>query len=446
MSTRTTTPPAPHSIEAERTLLGALLLDADTLIDVRALLAPEDFHDPVHRAVYAAIVSLYDDRKPVDFVTVADALRANEFVAKSGGSAFLASLAADVPTASHAVGYADIVRGKSVCRQLAALGQKLIAAAIEEGTAPHDALETAEQQFLQLSRATTGPQTVSLADMRSERFDRYTTLYEADDAAAYYGTRTGLPALDELLTAMAPGHMIVLAGRPSMGKTALALDIARNVGIEQTKTVAIFSLEMTKEEIFDRTFGSLTGIQPWKLTKGLLSEEQFMQMGSSFDRLDGKRIYVDDDPDRSLVSLRSKARRLQMQHPLDLVVIDYLQLIEVTDRRVSENQTQRMSHISQGIKQLARELHCPILVLSQLNRECERRPDKRPQLSDLRDSGSIEQDADRVLMLYRDGYYNEDTAEPDLTELHVRKNRHGPIGTVSLRFDARTMSFASADV
>lgn len=435
----------PHSSAAERTLLGALLIDADTMIDVRPLLKPEDFHDPVHSTIYAAMVSLYDDRKPVDFVTLSNILSTDEAITRIGGSAFLATLASEVPTASHAATYAEIVREKSLKRQLIALGNRLSAIAGEDKRTSSELLETAEQQFLQLTRKSIDRSPVSLADMRSERFDRYTELYESDDPSAHYGTSTGFRDLDNLLTAMAPGHLIVLAGRPSMGKTAFALDIARNVGLDQGKSVAIFSLEMTKEEIFDRIFGSLTGIQPWKLTKGLLSEDQFMQMGPSFDRLDGRNIFVDDDSDRTLVNLRSKARRLQMQRKLDLVVIDYLQLIQVTDRAATENQTQKMSHISQSIKQLARELECPVLALSQLNRECERRPDKRPQLSDLRDSGSIEQDADRVLMLYRDGYYNEDVENPDITDVYVRKNRHGPVGSVELRFDMKTMSFASVE-
>jgi len=443
--TKTLIPTEPHSTPAERTLLGALILDADTMIDVRPILKPEDFYDPVHRAIFAAIVFLYDDRKPIDFVTVSDALRNEESVKRIGGPAFLATLTSEITTTSHAATYAEIVREKSLKRQLAALGRSLSLVANEDDVSSSQLLENAEQQFLKLSQTSVDRQPVTLADMRGERFERYAELYEAEDPSAYYGTRSGYPALDNLLTAMAPGHLIVLAGRPSMGKTALALDIARNVGLDQGKTVAIFSLEMTKEEIFDRIFGSLTGIQPWKLTKGLLTEAQFMQMGTSLDRLDGHSIFVDDDPNRTLINIRSKARRLRMQHKLDLVVIDYLQLIQVTDRAANENQTQKMSQISQSIKQLARELECPVLALSQLNRECERRPDKRPQLSDLRDSGSIEQDADRVLMLYRDSYYNEDVENPDVTDLYVRKNRHGPVGSVELRFDIKTMSFASVE-
>ena len=242
---------------------------------------------------------------------------------------------------------------------------------------------------------------------------------------------------------MTPGDLIVLAARPSMGKTALALDIARNVGLDQGKAVGILSLEMEKEQIFDRIFGSVSNITPWRLSKGLLTEEQFDKMGPSFDRLSNQRIFVDDDPNRTLINIRSKARRLQMEHGLDLLIIDYLQLIQVTDRVVRDSRTREMSHISENIKQLARELQCPILALSQLSRECERRPNKRPQLSDLRDSGSIEQDADRVLMLYRDVYYNEDTEDPDLAELSVLKNRHGPTGHIELRFEKEKMSFSS---
>lgn len=433
----------PFSVEAETTVLGSILIDAEAMIDVRRLLKPEDFYDATHRAIYSAMTALYDAREPIDFVTVSEALRGNDRIEGLGGAAFLAELTQSVPTSSHAMSYAQIVREKSLRRQLERLAHRLAATAHDGKGSAAELLEQTEREFLQLSQSSASKEPISLADMRSERFDRYAALYEADDPSLLMGTRTGFKELDDLLTAMAPGHLIVLAGRPSMGKTALALDIARDVGLEQGKNVAIFSLEMTKEEIFDRIFGSLTGIQPWKLTKGLLTEEQFLDMGPSFDRLDGQRIFIDDDPDRTLVTIRSKARRLQLQHPLDLVVIDYLQLIQVNDRPANENQTQKLTFISESMKQLARELHCPVLALSQLNRETERRPDKRPQLSDLRDSGSIEQDADRVLMIYRDSYYNEDTAEPELTDLFVRKNRHGPIGQVQLRFDAHTTSFRS---
>lgn len=432
---------SPHNLEAERTVIGALLIDLEAIFKISARLRSDDFHDPVLGDIYNAIQQLSEKRTPVDFVTVADSLRDNKKIQQLGGSAFLAEITSNVPTASHVERYAKIVIGYSRRRQLAKLGQRITSLAYEEGKSSSDLIEQAEREFLKISHESTVHAPVMLAEMREERFDRYTTLYEADDATQLVGTRTGFPALDNLLTALAPGHFTVLAGRPSMGKTALALDIARHVGLAQHKTVAIFSLEMMKEDIFDRIFGSLSGISPWKLTKGLLSEDQFMQMGPVLDQLKNQQIYVDDDPDRSLINIRSKARRLQLQQPLDLLVIDYLQLIQVTDRSARENQTQKITHISESLKQLARELHCPVLALSQLSRECERRPDKRPQMSDLRDSGSIEQDADHVLMLYRDGYYDDAAEDTTLTDLYVRKNRHGPTGHIELRFDEAKMSF-----
>ena len=445
MSRNTTADAAPHNVQAERTVIGALLTDPDAIFKIDSKLCGDDFYDPVLRDVYRAIQQQSARGTPVDFVTVADQLKANARLQQAGGGAFLADVASEVPTASHIEQYAQIVIDHSKRRQLGKLGKQLSSLAGEEDRPASELLETAEQHFLELAHQSTGQRPVRLADIASEQYERYTTLYEADDPAEHYGTRTGFSTLDNFLTAMAPGHVIVLAGRPSMGKTALALDIARHVGIDQQKTVAILSLEMSKEEVFDRIFGSLCGIEPWKLTKGQLSDEQFANMGPVLDRLQDHHIYVDDDFDRTLVNIRSKARRLHMQRPLDLLIIDYLQLIQATNELARENQTQKMTYISESIKQLARELRCPILALSQLNRECERRPDKRPQLSDLRDSGSIEQDADRVLMLYRDGYYDDDAEDPYITDLYIRKNRHGPTGHCELRFDNTRMTFETVE-
>lgn len=433
----------PHSTDAERTVLGALLLDPEAIFRIADKLQSADFYDPVYRAIFEAIGTLMTEGTPVDFVTVCDRLRGCRPVERSGGSAFVAELAAGVPTSSHVEQYADIVLEKSRRRQLLKLGREVEQLAVEEGHTASDLIEKAEQEFLKLSQSSTSHAPTMLADMRSERYDHYVELYEADDPTEHIGTRTGFPDLDHILTAMAPGQLIVLAGRPSMGKTALALDIARNVGLDQKKPVAIFSLEMSKEEIFDRIFGSVSAIEPWRLSKGAVNEEEFLKMGPALDRLAEARIVIDDDSDRSLTAIRSKARRLQMQQPLSLVIVDYMQQIDARSRRADENQTQRMSVVSESLKQLARELQCPVLALCQLNRKCEERTDKRPQLSDLRDSGSIEQDADRVLMLYRDGYYDEDTADLTLTDVYIRKNRHGPTGHVELRFNNTSMEFST---
>lgn len=436
---------APHSSEAERTVIGALLLDPDAIFTVAPQLSPADFYDPVYRDIYDAIRQLSEKGMPVDFVTVADSLSKNPAIQNAGGSALLADLAAGVPTASHVSRYVDIVLEKSRRRRLADIGSKIAKLAHEEAKTADELTEMAEREFLALCRTATDDDPSRLADLRSERYDHYVTLYEADDPVAHYGIRTGFPPLDDLLTGLAPGQLIVVAGRPGMGKTAFALDIARSVAVDQGKVVSIVSLEMSKEEVFDRLFAKTLGVECWRLHKGLLSEDQFASMGPLMDEIETYPIYVDDDPNATLVNIRSKARRHQMRYGLDLLIIDYLQLIEVTDRLAGENQTQRITYISKNLKALARELHCPVIALSQLSRECDRRPDKRPVLSDLRDSGSIEQDGDRILMLYRESEYDDECDDPDRTDVYIRKNRHGPTGHVALRFDRKTMSFGCPD-
>ncbi|MFO0945623.1 MAG: replicative DNA helicase [Planctomycetota bacterium] len=322
-------------------------------------------------------------------------------------------------------------------RQLMTIAQGL---ASDETVPTSEMIDQAEQQLLALSsNPESKPQ--HIADVAAESYERYARLHAADDKASLFGLRTGFPKLDEILTGLVPGQLVILAARPSMGKTALALDVARHVAADQQKNVAIFSLEMTKQELMDRVIAGLLGVETWKLKKGELTEADYERMGHLFDGLKRHPLYIDDDPDTTIANLRSKARRHQMEHGLDLLIIDYLQLIEVTDRASGENRTQQVSHISRSLKNLARELGCPILALSQLSRSVEQRTPAIPILSDLRDSGTIEQDADIVLMLYRESVYNEECDDPGLTDLYIRKNRSGPPGRVELHFAKERMSF-----
>ncbi|MFO0905824.1 MAG: replicative DNA helicase [Pirellulales bacterium] len=440
---RPATPSAPpHALDAEQTLLGALLLDGDRFVDVSPLLTALDFYDPLHQAIYAAVEKLYEARSPVDAVTVADALRSDEALTARGGMPFLVSLVANVPTSSHAVRYAEIVRDAALRRKLRAIGETITAVAQDDAFTATEALERSEQQIVGLAKRGTQNLPQHIADIGSESYERYTRLYEATDKSALFGIRTSFTDLDHILTGLQPGSLTIIAARPGMGKTSLALDIARNVAAKQRKNVALFSLEMSKHEIMDRIIAGELGIDAWRLKKGELSAEDFGRMGKLFDGLREHPIYLDDDPDTTLANLRSKARRQQLQYGLELLIIDYLQLIEVTDRGVvGENRTQQVSHISRSLKNLARELGCPVIALSQLSRSVEQRSPPIPVLSDLRESGSIEQDADAVLMLYRESAYNEDAADHELTDVFVRKNRNGPTGRVGLSFDHAKMSF-----
>ncbi len=433
----------PHSSEAERTVIGALLLDPEAIFQIDDQLKPIDFYDPVYRDVYEAMLKLSEKGTAIDFVTLADSLKANEKIQNIGGPAFLAKLTSEVATASHITNYADIIRDKSRRRQLADFGRKVSQLAEDQDRNAEQLTEIAEQSLVALTQTGSHAGPVLLSTMRNERFGHYAMLHESDDAAEHYGIRTGFHDIDERLTGLAPGQFVVVAGRPGMGKTAFALDIATHVAFDQKKPVAFFSLEMSNEEIFSRVLGKRLAVESWKIDKGALSENEFDRMGPVLDQFADQPLFVDDDSNTSLSSIRSKARRQQMRHGLDLLIIDYLQLIDVSDRVASENQTQKITHISQSLKQLARELQCPVIALSQLSRACDQRADKRPQLSDLRDSGSIEQDGDRILMLYRESEYVEDCENPELTDVYIRKNRHGPRGHVELNFNAKTMSFGS---
>lgn len=436
----------PHSPDAERTLLGAILLDPQRLVDVVATVRPDDFYDPVYRSIFTAMCHLQEAHSPVDFITVSEALAENRDFQAIGGSAFLAELASSVPTSSHAARYAQIVGDKSVHRKLIEVGHAIQTLGYEVQLPALEALERAEQKLLQLARHTTDRKPQHIAEIGEESYERYAALHQAEEKEALFGLRTGFRDLDRMLTGLQAGHLMIVAARPGMGKTSFALDLARQVAATQRKNVAVFSLEMTKQELMDRIIAGFLSVDAWKLKKGELTEQDFAKLGTLFDGLKAHPLYIDDDPDTTISNLRSKARRQQMEHGLDLLIIDYLQLIEVTDRVASgENRTQQVSYISRSLKNLARELQCPIIALSQLSRSVEQRNPPIPILSDLRESGSIEQDADTVLMLYRDDAYNEDSAEPGMTDIYLRKNRNGPTGRVSVRFDHARMSFTDVE-
>lgn len=433
----------PHNTEAERTTLGALLLDPDAISKVVGELAPEDFYDPVNAAIFRAIRRLHEERTPVDFVTVAKLVESDQKCQAAGGSAFLADLAERVPTASHVEAYARIVRQQSLKRRAAQLARSIQQKALDPDEPAETVLEAAEQGVLRISRDAMAGVTYDLTDLADERYDYYTAVYEADDKAAFYGLTTGFPDLDRLLTGLPASDLIVVAARPSMGKTAFVLDIARHVTRRLEKKVMLISLEMSKEQVADRLFAGALGVSTQDLSKGRIEEETFKKMGAAFGDIPAGRLFVNDDCNSTLADLRSKARRQQMEHGLDLLIVDYLQLLDAGDRVAPENRVQEISKISRDLKRLARELRVPVVAVSQLSRNVENRPNKQPQLSDLRESGSIEQDADTVLMLCRDDYYDEDSDRPGITDVFVRKQRQGPTGRIEVRFNREQMRHES---
>ena len=435
----------PHSLDAERTVLGALLLDPDAIIKVSDFLIAQDFYDPIYREIYAAIMELYNAHEPVDIVTLAEKLADNEKIRELGGNAFLTKLAQEVPTASHVYQYGQIVKTKSVHRRIISAGQHISGLGYDEGTPAPELLDEVEKTVFGITNTYMKEKFVHIRDVLDARYEKFAELHEAEDDEILKGVPTGFTSLDQKLSGFQPSDLVILAARPSMGKTSLALNIAQNVAIKQKKSVGIFSLEMSKEQLVDRLFASMLGVDAWKLQRGKLDDADFQNMGPIMDELNKANIFIDDSVVSSMPELRAKARRLQMEHGLDLLVIDYLQLMTTGNQKYAGNRVQEISEISRSLKQLGRELHLPVLALAQLSRAVELRPGNIPALSDLRDSGSIEQDADIVMMMYREDYYEEDSDRPGMTDIYIRKHRNGPTGRVELHFKKEQMRFFDVD-
>ena len=431
-----TTPP--HSIEAERGVLWSILIDKDGMMQVASILVAEDFYDPAHGIVYAAMVDLYARNRPIDALTVREVIDDQKKLDSMWWDGFLADLMTSVFTSANIFQYAQIVKNKSVLRKLIKAGSEITQTGFDEITEINELLEKAEKSLFSVTQTFIQNKLVHIKDILNARYEEFAaihadpTLSQANSVSSWY------EGFDFKLWWFKRWDLIIVAARPSMGKTAIAMNFAQNVG-EKWKNVAVFSLEMSKEQLTDRMIAASMAVDSWKLQKGKLSEDEFAKMGDALERLSRAKIYIDDSPaGAGILELKSKARRLKMESWLDLIVIDYLQLISSGN---SFNRVQEVSEISRGLKSLARELDVPVIALSQLSRALESRPDKRPIMSDLRESGAIEQDADIILMLYRDDYYNEFSETPNVTNIFIRKNRNGPTGQVDLKFEKQHQKF-----
>jgi replicative DNA helicase len=421
----------PHSDEAEKSVIGACLIDKDAVIAVAEFLRFEHFYDERHGAIFKAILALYEDRSPIDIVTLTERLKRQKDLTEIGGATYLSELASAVPTAGNIEEYGHIIKNNYTKRQLISLAAKVNDKAFDEGSVASDALDSAEQQIFALSQAHLKQVFVPIKDALAESFDRLDELHKK--AGGLRGVPTGFKDLDNMLAGLQDSNLIILAARPGIGKTAFALNIARALSVDDKEPVGIFSLEMSREELVDRLLVRQAEIDAWKLKTGKLEEEEFTRFSEAMGILAEAPMYIDDTPGISVLEMRTKARRLQVEHGLKLIIVDYLQLIH---GRYLENRVQEVSEISQGLKNLARELKVPVVALSQLSRAVEGRGDSRPRLSDLRESGSIEQDADVVMFLYR-----EDDQNPENVTLDISKHRNGPTGNFKLRFVPNRISF-----
>lgn len=435
----------PHSSEAERTVIGALLLDPDAIIKISDLLQPGDFYDPMYRIIFEAMMTLYQNHEPIDFVTVSTKLADVKKLNDLGGSSFLAELASEVPTSSHIFQYAQTVKTKAVHRNIISAGQTITGLGYEESRETAEIIDEVEKSVFSISNMYMKDKFVHIRDVLDERYEKFAELHESDDEDVLKGIPSGFKKLDGILSGFQPSDLVIIAARPAMGKTTFMMNIAQHMALKEKRSVGVFSLEMSKEQLVDRMFASMLGVDSWKLQRGKLEDSDFQRMGPIMDELSKAKIYIDDSVSSSLPELRAKARRLQMEFGLDAIMIDYLQLMSTGKASYAGNRVQEISEISRALKQLGRELHIPVIALSQLSRAVESRPGNIPALSDLRDSGSIEQDADVVMMLYREDYYEEDTDRQGIVDIYIRKHRNGPVGRVELLLKKEQMKFFDID-
>ena len=436
----------PQDIEAEQSVLGAIMTEPDAISQIADTLAEEDFYDRRHGTIYGAMLKLWESRSPIDILTVSSELKKGDLINSVGGTTYLADLVNMVPSAAHIAHYASIVKEKRILRELISTSSSITESAMDQSDDLEILLDTIEQKVFSITNQSATRKFVYVPDEIPKAIERMEKMGQHDGSMR--GVPTGFHKLDNLLSGFQKSDLIILGARPSFGKTSLALDIARHVGTKAGKGVGIFSLEMSRDQIIDRMISAESKVSLWKLRTGNVKDPvEFELLQCALDKLSRAPIYIDDTPSPNILEIRRMARRLQAeQKDLALIVIDYLQLI--MPRKNSDNPVQQITEISRGLKSIAREVNVPILALSQLSRGVEQRDNKVPKLSDLRDSGSIEQDADVVMFLHPAWKYNSSVDTPEeeyITEIHVAKHRNGPLGVIPLKFDRDSASFQNID-
>ncbi len=434
----------PQDIDAERSILGSLMLDKDAIIRVADLIVSKDFYNPAHTKIFDAIVELFERNEPIDILSVNKKLKDKNLLSEVGGSAYLTELINSVPTAAHISYYAKIVRQKKVLRDLIGASSEITERVFDTSEDPEDLLDDVEQKIFSISQKSRPQNFVPIKDELKAAYERIEKLHQGERGLR--GITTGFDELDNYLSGLQRSDLIILGARPSLGKTALCLDIARNAAIKTKMPVGIFSLEMSRDQVIDRLIAAEAQVALWKLRTGRLSDDvEFEMIQEALDRLSQAPIFIDDTPSANVIQIRSMARRLQAENGLGLLVVDYLQLIQ--PRNNIENMVQAMTEVSRGLKGLARELETPILAAAQLSRAVEQRETRIPRLSDLRESGSLEQDADVVLFIYRKDREKLQPSEEEqnTAEIIIAKHRNGPLASVQLKFDQEKVSFRSID-
>ncbi|MBU4485010.1 replicative DNA helicase [bacterium] len=422
----------PQNLEAESSVLGAILIDNNALNKVVEGLSWSDFYSHANRLIYQGMIDLYQGSQPIDLITLIDSLKKKSQLEEVGGASYLAALADNIPTAANVEYYSNIVREKAVLRQLIEGSTNIIDSSYKDSGNVDELLDQAEKIVFDIAQRKIKRSFSSIQEIVKHSFKVIEELYEKKELIT--GVPTGFTEFDKLTAGLQPSDLIIIAGRPSMGKTALALNMAGHAAMEGQVSTAIFSLEMSKEQLVQRMLCCEARVDASKLRGGYLSESDWPRLTRAAGALSESSIFIDDSPAMNVLEMRAKARRLQREHGLGLVIVDYLQLMRGIGRSGAESREREISEISRSLKALAKELAIPVVALSQLNRGVESRQDKRPQLADLRESGSIEQDADVVAFIYREEVYNKDTPDKGVAELIIGKQRNGPIGRIKLAF------------
>jgi len=437
----------PQNIDAEASLLGSLLIDGEALTKVADTLQPDDFFDERHAAIFTAIQTLHDKRAPIDLLTLSEQLKSVKRLDSVGGASYLTELTNFVPTAAHVEEYAHIVADKAIRRRLIGVSQDIADVGHDEKKSLQELIEEAEARLFEVSQRHVRQDVTSLESILGDSFDRLDDLHR--HKGGLRGIPTGLKELDKKLAGLQRSDLFVIASRPAMGKTTLMLNIALHVGARVKQgAVLIFSLEMSKEQLVDRLLAAEAGVDAWALRTGEgLTDDDFERISAAMGELAEAEIYIDDTSGITVSDLRTKARRLHHQHPLAAIMVDYLQLMSGGSRfATTANRVQEISEISRNLKILARELNVPVVALSQLSRSVESRSPQIPQLADLRESGSIEQDADVVAFIYREDYYNPESNRPNIADILIKKHRHGPDGNLELYFDRVRQRYRDLDI